>query len=632
VCGLVGFFNGKKDWNQAQILAQLKQMNDTLSHRGPDADGFWSDAENGIALAHRRLSIIDLSPNGAQPMLSGSGRYVLVLNGEIYNFQGLRHDFPQIQWRGHSDTEVMLAVIDAWGIEKALTRLEGMFAFALWDRETHRLHLGVDRLGEKPLYYGLDNGQCIFASELKALKSFPAWNFKINREAIAALMRYGYIPFPLSIYQNIHKLSPGQMLTLSEKEILGQGNVSPKTYWSLDNIAELGRSNPFAGSEKKAIEILEAKLEAVIAKQMIADVPLGAFLSGGIDSSTIVALMQKQSSIPVKTFTIGFEGKDYNEAPFAAAVAKHLKTEHHEIYLGKEQAKDLIPSLALFCDEPLADMSQVPVYLVAKLARDKVKVCLTGDGGDEIFGGYERYYRGHELANKLGKIPLPLRKVLASGISLLPDLKRLPGEKWHKLQENLGNLNPQTIYHSLVSYWHKPEEVVIGSQDLFYSHLKADYHPTHKSAAEWMMLFDAQQYLPGDILAKVDRASMAVSLETRIPLLHHDIVTWANTLPMHLKMRPNENKWVLRQVLYRHVPKTLLDRPKIGFSIPFESWLRGPLRDWCEALLNEDRLRREGFFHPAPIRIKWEEHLSGKRDWHRQLWCVLMFQNWLEHA
>jgi asparagine synthase (glutamine-hydrolysing) len=624
-------------------------MTNTLTHRGPDAAGIWLDEKVGIALGHRRLSILDLRPSGSQPMVSESGRYVIVFNGEVYNFQQLKQELAgkNIKWRGSSDTEVMLAAFEAFGVKEAVKKFIGMFAFALWDRQEHRLYLLRDRLGIKPLYYGWAGKTFLFASELKALRAYPGWQAEINRDALALFLRHNYIPAPYSIYRGILKLLPGTILSISLNTDTGF-LPEPDVYWSAREVAEEGLHNQLAGDESAVIERLEVLLKDAIGLRMIADVPLGAFLSGGIDSSTVVALMQAQSHKPVKTFTIGFEEEEYNEAAQAKAVAEYLKTEHTELYVTPEQAMAVIPRMSFFYDEPFADSSQIPTYLVSELTRQHVTVSLSGDGGDELFGGYNRYFWGRSIWQKIGWIPGGLRKLLSSGLTLLspqawdnlfmrlePVLpgkarQRLPGDKLHKLAEILAVENPEAMYLGLVSHWKEPAVVVSGAVEPLTVLTDSRRWANLPDFTQRMMFLDLISYLPDDILVKIDRASMGVSLEARVPFLDHRIVEFAWQVPLSMKIRNGQGKWLLRQVLYKYVPEDLIERPKMGFGVPIDKWLRGPLRDWAESLLNEKRLKQEGFFNPAPIRQKWHEHLSGKRNWQYYLWDILMFQAWLE--
>ena len=581
-------------------------------------------------------------------MASASGRFVLAYNGEIYNHMDLRAQITALgrapSWRGHSDTETLLAAIETWGVEEALKRSIGMFAIGLWDREQCTLSLARDRLGEKPLYYGWQGrgnaAVLLFGSELKALRAHPAFQAGIRRDALALFLRHNYIPAPYTIYEGIQKLLPGTVLTLSLQEKEGRS----RTYWSLPDVAVAGLADPLQGSPEEVVGELETLLRSAVSQQMVADVPLGAFLSGGIDSSTVVALMQAQSSRPVRTFTIGFNEKGYNEAVHAKAVASHLGTDHTELYVTPQQAMDVIPRLPAMYDEPFADSSQIPTFLVSQLARQHVTVSLSGDAGDELFSGYTRYLVASGLWNKISAVPAPLRRLAARGITALsphtwnkltgwlPSSRAgsLWGDKLHKGARVLDNQSIDGLYLGLVSQWSAPASVVVNGQE-------PDTLLTGLSPAlpgldpvERMMALDLVTYLPDDILAKVDRAAMSVSLETRVPFLDHRVVEFAWRMPMHMKQHQGMGKWALRQVLYKHVPQTLIDRPKMGFGIPIDIWLRGPLKEWAEELLNESRLRSEGFFHPEAIRRKWDEHLSGQRNWAYPLWVILMFQAWLE--
>jgi asparagine synthase (glutamine-hydrolysing) len=622
-------------------------MANAITYRGPDDHGVWIDENREVSLAHRRLSILDLSPAGHQPMHSSSGRYVIAFNGEIYNHLEIRNLLTNANWRGHSDTETLLAAFEEWGIEVTLKKTIGMFAIALWDLQTRQLTLARDRLGEKPIYYGWqgcgERASFIFGSELKALKAHPSFTANIDRDALCLLMRHNYIPAPYSIYNGIYKLQPAAFLTVS----LERREPVIQTYWSLADVAVTGNGNRFTSSPQQAIDELDVLLKAAVRQQMVADVPLGAFLSGGIDSSTVVALMQAQSARPVKTFTIGFNEAGYNEAVHAKAVAGHLGTEHTELYVTPQQALDVIPKLPKLYCEPFSDSSQIPTFLVSQLACQKVTVSLSGDAGDELFAGYNRYVLAQNLWGKVSRVPLGMRTLAAAGISGLsptawnqfleplqpfaPKSLRQAnvGDKLHK---GAGVLSAKTIdelYLGLVTHW-QPEGLVLGGNEPK-TYLRGNSLQLNGlDDVQRMMALDAMTYLPDDILCKVDRASMAVSLESRVPFLDHRVVEFAWRIPQSLKMRDGVGKWILRQVLYRYVPKDLIDRPKMGFGVPIDSWLRGPLKDWAEELLDEGRLRREGYFNPMPIRKKWAEHLSGKRNWQYHLWDVLMFQSWLE--
>lgn len=655
MCGFVGFLGGIAMQGAAGEEALLQRMADTIAHRGPDDAGYWHDIDRRIGLGHRRLSILDLSPAGHQPMHSASSRYVIAFNGEIYNHLELRNSLSLMagsggdpRWRGHSDTETLLAGFDAWGIQGTVERAIGMFAFAVWDRQTSTLTLARDRLGEKPLYYGWQGrgsrAVFLFGSELKSLRAHPLFENGIDRNALTLQLRHNCIPAPHSIYQGISKLPPAHMLTVSLK------NPEPKkwAYWTGAQIAESGVNEPFSGNASEAVDELETLLKDAVRQQMMADVPLGAFLSGGVDSSTIVALMQAQSPRPVKTFTIGFHEEGYNEAEHAKAIARHLGAEHTELYVTAEQAMAVISRLPALYDEPFSDSSQIPTFLVAQLASQHVTVSLSGDGGDELFCGYNRYLITSRLWRKLAAVPLPLRKLAAHILTsvspqswnklakamdgLLPQSARFAnfGDKLHKGAGVLASPSVDALYLGLVSNCHDPAAVVIGGNEP--QTLLTGNAPELQGLndVQRMMALDMLTYLPDDILTKVDRAAMGVSLETRVPLLDHRIVEFAWRLPLSMKLRDGQTKWALRQVLYRHVPRALIERPKMGFGVPIGTWLRGPLRDWAESLLDESRLRNEGYLRPEPVRRKWDEHLSGRRDWPYQLWDVLMFQLWLE--
>jgi len=621
-------------------------MVDQLSHRGPDDFGYWLDKTNGLALGHRRLAILDISPTGHQPMRSACGRYVIVYNGEVYNYREIRKELEDFGYgfKGNSDTEIILAAISHWGLIKAIERFVGMFAFALWDCKEHKLILVRDRLGIKPLYYGYAGKSFIFASELKAIVSFPNFTRRINLEALALFTRYNYVPAPFSIYESIVKLLPGYLAIISEN---GQ-KIEEKQYWSAVDVAQQGIQKPFIGSTEEAIKQLETLLLDAVGCRMIADVPLGAFLSGGIDSSTVVALMQSQSTRPIKTFSIGNVIDSYDEARYANKIAQYLGTDHTELYITPDQALEVIPSLPTMFDEPFADSSQIPTFLVSKLAREKVTVSLSGDGGDELFGGYNRHQWAPRIWNRCGHWPVQLRKMISSAMNSVTPREwdkifnllrvvskgkinfRMPGYKIQKLAGMLQASSPEELYKILASHWTNPTEVVkgVGQEPDIWT--KAIPQALYKDFTAFMMFMDLVTYLPDDILTKIDRASMAVSLEARVPLIDHRLVEFAWKLPMDLKIRNGCGKWILRQVLYRYVPKSLIERPKTGFGIPLDAWLRGPLREWVEALIDESRLKSQGFFYVKPIRQKWLEHLAGKRNWAYHLWDVLMFQAWLE--
>ena len=641
MCGIAGFLDFTRRYSSEQQAEISRSMTDALVHRGPDDHGHWSHAPAGISLGHRRLSILDLSSLGHQPMASASGRYVITYNGELYNFETIRADLAGVPYRGKSDTEVILAAIERWGLEESLPRFDGMFAFALWDTHDRVLHLARDRFGEKPLYYGIIGDAFVFASELKALRKFPGFSEDIDRGSVAQLMRYGYVPSPRSIIAGIAKLPPATYLSLSSPSEVSK---EPSRYWSYEHVALTARSRPFTGSDADAIETLDALLRRVVASRTIADVPVGAFLSGGIDSSTVVALLQAGTGRAAHTFTIGFHEKAFNEADAARAVARHLHTRHTELYVSAAEAQAVIPRLPALYDEPFADASQIPTFLVSQLARQHVTVALSGDAGDELFGGYNRYTWAERIWRAFNRLPYRGRLMLARAIrlgrpaavdGLFRGLERAsgarlsfrnPGDKVQKVGELLNSRDENELYFNLASTW-KTTEFVIGSNEPRHPILQTR-PPELSDFTERMMCADAMTYLPDDILVKVDRASMGVSLEARVPFLSAEVADFAWSLPPSMKLRYGKGKWILREVLARYVPRELFDRPKMGFGVPIDAWLRGPLREWAEALLDENRLRREGFFVPAPIRAKWAEHLSGRRNWQYPLWHVLMFQSW----
>ncbi|MBC8505255.1 MAG: asparagine synthase (glutamine-hydrolyzing) [Chloroflexi bacterium] len=649
MCGITGFWDRSRQTSQDELSATVRRMADAIRHRGPDDDGVWCQAESGVALGFRRLAILDLTPTGHQPMLSASGRYVMVFNGEVYNFAEMRAELEArgASFRGTSDTEVMLAAIEAWGIETAMKRFNGMFAIALWDQVKKELTLVRDRLGIKPLYYGWSGNILLFGSELKALRAHPVFQGEIDRNALALYLRHNYVPAPHSIYQGIKKLPPGTYLTINSDVFPSHDGIKP--YWNARQVVEDGLKDPFLGDEQDAVDSLDSLLRRSVGLRMVADVPLGAFLSGGIDSSTIVALMQSQSSIPVRTFTIGFHEHGFDEAQHARHVASHLGTDHTELYVTPEETRQVIPLLPALYDEPFADSSQIPTYLVSQLARQHVTVSLSGDGGDELFGGYNRYFMTTAIWRRIGWLPFSIRKSISRLMLSVPtsawygifrllgpifgELQDLPNpaDKAQKLAEVISIPSPEGVYFDLVSHWKCPDEIVIGAQEPSTILLDRSAWANVPTFTEQMMYLDMLTYLPDDILTKVDRASMGVSLEARAPFLDdHKVVEFIARLPLEMKVRGGMGKWILRQVLTRYVPRGMIDRPKMGFGVPIDHWLRGPLREWAEEYLSEDRLRREGYFVPAPIRQKWHEHLSGQRNWQYYLWDILMFQTWLE--
>ena len=658
MCGITGFID-KKTLDLEQVVSKMAAC---ISYRGPDDQGVWVDKEVSLAFGHRRLSIIDLSAEGHQPMHSASGRYVIVFNGEIYNYKEFQKELVDdgYTFRGSSDTEAMLAAFDKWGVEKAVQKFNGMFAFALWDKQDRRLFLVRDRIGIKPLYYGWSGSAFYFGSELKPFKVHPNFCAGINKNSLSLLFRHNYIPTPHSIYEGVYKLPPGCILTLSLEQLSvkpstfsefrddPESNIRPASYWSLKESILKAQENKFVGTEQEAINELESIIKDSVNLRLISDVPLGAFLSGGIDSSTVVALMQSISTNPVKTFAIGFEEQQYNEAEYAKDVAKHLGTDHTELYLRPNDALDLIPSIPYFYDEPFSDASQLPTYLVSRLARKDVTVSLSGDGGDELFVGYERYAMGETVWKLFGKVPYPIRKLLAGTISSSPAwLNNLAfnvvkpafpirfqkinvGRKFDSAADVIRQKSFELMYRRLVSHWWNPNELVIGSAEpLTGFSLDVDWL-SRLDTAQKMQYLDLVTYLPDDILTKVDRASMAVSLEARVPLLDHRVVEFSWRLPTSFKVK-NQRKWILREVLKRYVPEELFDRPKTGFGIPIGHWISTELREWAESLLNSTRIDNEGLLNSKLISEKWNEHLSGKQNWEYYLWDVLMFQAWLDN-
>ncbi|MFN3859273.1 MAG: asparagine synthase (glutamine-hydrolyzing) [Caulobacter sp.] len=647
MCGIAGLYAAASPPAASQAVARA--MLDAIVHRGPDSEGVWTDAEAGVALGQRRLAIIDLSEAGFQPMASNDGRWVIDYNGEIFNYLDVRAELEaagSYAWRGHSDTEVLVEAVARWGVEGALERIEGQFAIALWDRAERRLHLARDRFGEKPLYYGWAGPALAFGSELKALRTVPGLPDDIDQEALSGFLRYGYVPHPRSIWRGVRKLPPGARISFGACDAPGSW-PEPVRYWSAHEAIGRALDNPWTGSEDEAVEALDALLRRTVATRMIADVPLGAMLSGGVDSSAIVSLMKAQGGA-VKTFTIGFDEPGFNEAEHARAVADHLGTDHTELYVSAAETLDVVPHLPRLYDEPFADASQIPTYLVARLARSQVTVALSGDAGDEIFAGYNRYFHGARLWDRVGALPRPLRAAGAGALrSLSPDgWNRLTsalgpmlpaelsggraGEKVHKFAGVLGAADRDDYLMGLLSYWRNPEAVAAGGARGL--RLPGDRPPPGRltSFAERAMATDLCEYLPDDILVKVDRASMGVSLECRAPFLDRQVLDFAWRLPMAFKISGGRGKHVLRRVLDRYVPRALIDRPKQGFAIPIGRWLRGELRDWAESLLSRERLAADGLFDPAPVRAAWDEHVSGRRDHDTRLWTVLMAQAWLE--
>jgi asparagine synthase (glutamine-hydrolysing) len=642
MCGITGFVGDSRATGEGSLDRTIARMTESLRHRGPDGDGVWTDAAAGVALGHRRLAVIDLSPTGAQPMHSANGRYVITYNGEVFNFAELRRDLAAagVHCRGRSDTEVIVEGCALWGVATTVRRLVGMFAFALWDRESRTLHLVRDRMGIKPLYWAQFGSLLLFGSELKALRAHGGWTPELNRDAVTAFMRHNYIPAPHAIYRRVSKLEPGCILTRASS-----GATAIERYWDLRQIAAAG----VAGSEladlgeAEAVEQTDRLLREAVRLRMVADVPLGVLLSGGVDSSTVAALMQAQSDRPVRSYTIGFREASYDEAKNAKAVARHLGLDHTELYVEPSHARDVIPRLSDWYDEPFADSSQIPTFLVSELARRHLTVVLSGDGGDELFAGYSRYNIAERIWRKLAWMPRPLRVIAGAAIRAVPQalwtrvLRRgfgvgspQAGYKVHQVAAEFAHGHPDAIYRRLISHWNEPEAVVVAGHEpkgvLWDDTVRRDL----PDFVDRMRFLDMMTYLPDDILTKVDRASMAVGLEARVPLLDHRVVEFSWRLPARYNSRAPRPKWLLRRILNRYVPGELIERPKMGFGVPIDSWLRGPLRDWAESLLDEGRLRREGVFEPGPIRSAWREHLSGAGDRHYMLWNALMFQAWRE--
>ncbi len=644
MCGIAGFFDPRQKTKDPSSV--LKEMTDAIIHRGPDDSGYFIDEERGIALGHRRLSILDLSPQGHQPMFSHSGRFVIVYNGEVYNYLDIKKGLEEkgVVFRSTTDTEVILEAVESYGIDKALSMFNGMFAFALYDKREELLYLVRDRVGIKPLYWGINDGILFFASELKSFRRHPLFSPSLNIDAIALYLRHNYIPAPYSIYEDVYKLLPGHYLTI-DKGL----NVEDRIYWNFREIAVSGFSHPFEFSEEELIERLDTLLTESVRLRMISDVPLGAFLSGGIDSSTIVALMQKVSNVPQRTFTIGFSEGEYDEAEYAAKIARHLGTKHTELYVTPKEAQDVIPKLPDMYDEPFSDSSQIPTHLVSALTRRYVTVSLSGDGGDELFGGYNRYFWMRDIWGKIRGVPILLRKGLSCTIRIFPHEVynkvlplffkflpkkyrfRLPGDKLYKLSEILDKGSPDEMYRMLISHQKQPKKIVKrAAHEPETILLDRDIKREISDYVARMMFFDFLTYLPDDILTKVDRASMAVSLEARVPILDHNIVEFAWRVPLEYKIKNGKGKYLLRRVLSRYVPPELFERPKTGFGIPIDYWLRGPLKEWAGDLLSKEMIEKYGILEYSPIGKMFREHLSGRRDWHYYLWDVLMLQAWLE--
>ena len=637
MCGITGFLDPRPA-DEPRLRETLMAMARSLVHRGPDGTNLWWDAAVGLGFGHTRLAIVDLSAAASQPMISANGRYVISYNGELYNAADLRDELgpARLNWRSRSDTEVLLEACATWGVEPALRRANGMFAFSLWDRQTRTLSLARDRLGIKPLYWGAFGGLFLFGSELKSLRMHDGWRPEIDRDALATYMRWGYVPAPLSIYRGVFKLEPGSILRIAPG---GKPEIS--AYWDIAEVERAGRAARTSSNGASAIERMHELLNDAVRRQLVSDVPLGVFLSGGIDSSTVTALMQANSGRPIKSFSIGFRETGFDEAEAAKAVARHIGTDHTELYVEPAHALEVVPGLATHYDEPFGDPSQIPTYLLSEMTRQHVTVALSGDGGDEVFAGYDRYFLAQTVNRWIGRIPRTARRPLACAMRAVPAgvgnaLGRYlmprrgfsqPGDKLHRLAAMLLE-GEDGVYREMLTHWRAPEELVLEGSDAKGPLWDADLPHRLPDALERMQYLDTITYLPDDILTKVDRASMAVSLEARVPLLDHRVVELAWQLPSQLKAKDGRGKWLLRQVLYKHVPRALVDRPKMGFAVPIGEWLRGPLRDWAEDLLDETRMRKDGILRTDVVRRSWDDHLGGRRNWQYQLWDVLMFQAW----
>jgi asparagine synthase (glutamine-hydrolysing) len=638
MCGIVGYWSEKNYSND-----MIKMMCDQIKHRGPDAWGAWSDSARGLFLGHRRLSILDLSDAGKQPMTSLCGRYVIIFNGEIYNHLELRSllnkKWGVINWNGYSDTETLLNCISYIGIDETLKVLNGMFALALFDKKHNEIILARDRVGEKPLYYGYVNKTFFFGSELKAFKCHPSWDGEINQNAVESYLRHNYVPAPLSIYKNIHKLLPGHYLKV---KCFGKKTSNPISYWNKETLFNNDKKGV---NEDELVDELDRLLKKSVSSRMISDVSLGAFLSGGIDSSTIVALMQSTNIQPVKTFSIGFEQEKYNEAQYAKKVADHLRTDHTELYISSKQALDVIPELSKIYDEPFSDSSQIPTLLVSKLARSKVTVSLSGDGGDELFCGYKRYSRGCKAWNKISILPTPIRLALSKSLRTIPTNRLSLNNhtlfsnirvnnvfnKIQKLADILEHTQFEDFYQSLISYNNNLKKLLKVNVDdaNIFTNLNSSF--TMKFPEEMMMYLDFMTYLPDDILVKVDRASMWNSLEVRVPFLDHTVIEYAWSLPLSVKKRNGCDKWILKKVLNKYIPLEIMDRPKMGFGVPLEYWLKGELREWSESLLDVNKLKQQGIFDVSAVRKLWFDYTTGNNQNHHEIWNILMFQAWLEN-
>ena len=636
MCGFAGIYSVNQNSVNSEILSKMSQK---LVHRGPDDSGLWIDDSGSVGLAHQRLAVVDLTSAGHQPMQSSSNRFTIVFNGEIYNHQELRKQLDCFDWSGQSDTETLLACIELWGLDEALDKINGMFSFSLWDDERKTIYLVRDRMGEKPLYYGWQGDCFLFGSELKSLKVHPNFQANIDKESLDLYFRYNYIPSPYSIYRGISKLPAGSLLSLH------QGEINIRKYWSVSDVVANGLSDPLLDSAEDLAYKLDILIKKSIKQKMESDVPLGAFLSGGVDSSVVVGMMQSLSSKPVKTFTIGFEDKAFDEAQDAKLIAKYLGTDHHELYITPQDVIDVIPLLPNLYDEPFSDTSQIPTYLVSKLAKEKVTVSLSGDGGDELFCGYNRYHVTKNLWKKISVFPLFVRQFISLLLLSTPlkvwdkfgDLSFISkkynnlGIKIHKGARVLHSRTLLELYDNLLSNWKFSDKLILGSHKRRKLDLSSPVNISDFSNIEKMMLWDMQSYLPDDILVKLDRASMGVSLEGRVPFLDHDLVEFSWKIPTEYKYRNKKGKWILRQVLHKYIPQKLFERPKSGFTLPLSEWLRGPLKDWAEDLINTEGLNHDGILDAEVINRKWREHQAGNFDWSNQLWSVLMFQLWLKN-
>ena len=647
MCGLAGFIDNNRSRSSESLEALSHKMCSTLINRGPDDFGSWVDEKSGIAMSHRRLAIQDTTLAGHLPMVSKSGRYIIVYNGEIYNYKTLREELKKAGYffRSQSDTEVLLAAIEIWGLSAALDKFVGMFAFALWDKNNHRLYLVRDRLGEKPLYYGIFGNVILFGSELKAFEVHDSFVKSINRDAISLLLRYNYIPAPYSIYDKIYKIKPGTFLEIKVEN--HKISTTEYTYWAYKNfVMSEGIDNKIYNYKEAKLSIKDALTES-IRSQMIADVPLGAFLSGGIDSSLIVSIMQSLSPDPIKTYTIGFDHSEYNEANDAKSIANYLGTDHTELYVTASQALNVIPKIPNIFDEPFADSSQIPTYLISKLASSNVTVSLSGDGGDELFGGYNRYYKGYSAWKNFSRMPYPINYIFSEIIcsinpekwnflynhfgKYISDEKNYKniGDKLYKMADIIKINNPQDMYLSLVSFWNNTEQIVLNSSEPMSTPRDYDNWVENLDDRENMMFLDTISYLPDDILTKVDRSSMAVSLESRTPFLNHSLVELSQRIPIELKIKDGKGKWILRNILNDFIPANFIDKPKTGFGIPIAEWLRGPLKEWAEALIDSSRLKHDGYFNAELVTNMWDKHLNKSRNYGHHLWSILMFQAWL---